>query len=220
MQSVSLSAIRAFHVPHYVLTDFTSRFVASTRVENSKLAVLRSYDNDLPLTLYDDCTIWEACRATSAAPTFFDPVKIGPFQQQFVDGGLVYNNPIQLLHREAEAAWPSRMKDAVFVSIGTGSAPGSSLDGGLKTIIDAMKEIVTQTEQTSENFANEHFDILQRNAFFRFQVFHGLAEVGLEEYRLISQIASATETYQGLNDTINKVRACVQSLVRPETGMP
>lgn len=111
------------------------------------------------------------------------------------------------------------MNDAVFVSIGTGSAPGSSLDGGLRTIIDAMNEIVTQTEQTSEDFANEHSDLVQRKAFFRFQVFHGLADVGLEEYRLISQIASATETYQGLNDTITKVRDCVQSIVRPDSGM-
>lgn len=130
----------------------------------------------------------------------------------------MYNNPIQLLHREAEAAFPDRMKDAVFVSIGTGSAPGSTLDGGLKTIIGAMQEIVTQTERTSENFANEHSEVLQRNAFFRFQVFHGLAEIGLEEYRLINRIASATETYLNLNETITRRKKCVESLVKNETG--
>ncbi|KAH8701243.1 hypothetical protein GQ44DRAFT_832012 [Phaeosphaeriaceae sp. PMI808] len=31
-------------------------------------------------------TIWEACRATSAATSFFDPIAVGRFGEEFVDG--------------------------------------------------------------------------------------------------------------------------------------
>lgn len=195
-----------------------SRFVASTRVSKSKLAILRSYDNGLPKTLYNECTIWEACRATSAAPLFFDPVMIGPYKQEFSDGGLLYNNPIQLLYREAEATWPDRMKSAVFVSIGTGSAPGSTLDGGLKTIIDALQTIVTQTDTISDDFEQEHSELAERNAFFRFQVYQDLADVGLEEYLLVPRIADAAQTYLALADTQRKKRLCIESMSRSETG--
>ncbi|KAK0703246.1 hypothetical protein B0T26DRAFT_680951 [Lasiosphaeria miniovina] len=36
--------------------------------------------------LLDSTTTWQACRATSAATTFFDPIAIGPFGEEFVDG--------------------------------------------------------------------------------------------------------------------------------------
>lgn len=49
--------------------------------------------------------MWQACRATSAAPTFFDSVAIGPFEEEFVDGGLGKNNPINVLWNEAQDAW-------------------------------------------------------------------------------------------------------------------
>ena len=114
-------------------------FVSAARVKNSELSIFRSYETTLPETLYEECKIWEACRATSAAPTFFDPIKIGPHGQEFIDGGLLYNNPIELLHREATAVWPDLIKDAQFVSIGTGSAPGEVFEGNLRTIVEAMK---------------------------------------------------------------------------------
>jgi patatin-like phospholipase/acyl hydrolase len=48
-----------------------------------------------------DCKIWEAARATSAAPTFFKRIEIGR-EQPFIDGGLGRNNPSRLLLDEAK----------------------------------------------------------------------------------------------------------------------
>jgi patatin-like phospholipase/acyl hydrolase len=42
---------------------------------------------DLP-----EIKLWEAARATSAAPLYFAPMKIK--DQSFVDGGLQANNPL------------------------------------------------------------------------------------------------------------------------------
>jgi patatin-like phospholipase/acyl hydrolase len=47
----------------------------------------------MPEDSYSDCYTWEACRATSAATTFFDPITIGPMKQSFADGAVAYNNP-------------------------------------------------------------------------------------------------------------------------------
>jgi len=163
--------------------------------------------------------IWEACRATSAAPSFFDPVRIGPYDQEFVDGGLLYNNPIHLLYREAASSWPNQVSSAVFVSIGTGSAPGGTFEGNLKNIVDALKDIVTQTERTAEDFAHGHSDIVRRNSYFRFQVFHGLADVGLEEYQLKGQIADAAQGYLDLAETKTKSRLCIDRLCTADAGM-
>jgi len=69
----------------------------------------------------DKCAIWEAARATSAAPTFFKPIKIKiPTPGgTFVDGGMTHNNPAEVALSEAQRIW-STVKRFCLVSIGTG----------------------------------------------------------------------------------------------------
>jgi len=69
----------------------------------------------------DRCTIWEAVCATSAAPTFFKPIKIDipPPGGTFVDGGLTHNNPAELALSEAQRIWDT-VKRFCLVSLGTG----------------------------------------------------------------------------------------------------
>ncbi len=70
--------------------------------ENGSPARIRSYyqsqDQD---TLLRECRIWEAARATSAASTFFPSIKIGRYQQTFIDGALLNNNPIEIADDES-----------------------------------------------------------------------------------------------------------------------
>ena len=46
------------------------------------------------------CSLWEACRATAAAPTYFPPAFVtsvdGKFQGTMIDGGAIQNNPVSL----------------------------------------------------------------------------------------------------------------------------
>jgi patatin-like phospholipase/acyl hydrolase len=56
------------------------------------------------------CAIWEAARATTAAPTFFLPIKFrNRTGGEFVDGGIDCNNSTKVLIKEAKAY--HRMKD-------------------------------------------------------------------------------------------------------------
>jgi predicted acylesterase/phospholipase RssA len=160
--------------------------------------------------LYNVCKVWEACRATSAATTFFDPITIGPRGQNFVDGGILYNNPVELVYREAQDLWPDR--NILLVSVGTGSAPGQRFDGHILDIVNQMKNLVTETERTANDFLLSHRAMEQSGLYYRFNVYHTLADVGLEEYKEVGKIADATEAYLDSGETGNKAKACIQKL--------
>jgi hypothetical protein len=69
------------------------------------------------------CEIWEAARATSAAPFYFPSIVIDG--REMYDGGFGTNNPsVQALLTEVLPVEGSaeNLRDAVFVSIGTGSS--------------------------------------------------------------------------------------------------
>jgi patatin-like phospholipase/acyl hydrolase len=59
---------------------------------NHAPVTLRAYHNPLEKPVLCSMKLWQACRATSAAPHFFQPLKVGEFT--FLDGGLQANNPL------------------------------------------------------------------------------------------------------------------------------
>ncbi|TIA10262.1 hypothetical protein D6C81_08388 [Aureobasidium pullulans] len=189
-------------------------FVCAARANNVEPALLRTYKNPKKVdVLYDECKVWEACRATSAATTFFDPFTFGKYGQTFVDGAIIYNNPIQLVHREAENIWPGR--ESLLISIGTGSAPNKPFKGNIKRIVDSMKAILTQTERTADDFYQSHPGMVSKELLFRFNVLQGLEDVGLEEYEAIAAIADATHSYVDKGETESKQSVANSSLMAP-----
>ena len=96
-------------------------FVVSTSGADGTgpVVLFRSYDSTREDADY--CAIWEAARATSAAPSFFDPIiiRIPPPGGSYVDGGVRYDNPARLALDEARQIWP-RIKRFSLISIGTG----------------------------------------------------------------------------------------------------
>jgi hypothetical protein len=77
------------------------------------------------------CAIWEAVRATSAAPTFFKPISIDRPRPAitYVDGGMGYNNPSELALSEARRIWP-KCTEFGLVSIGSGRPKANSIQLG------------------------------------------------------------------------------------------
>lgn len=173
--------------------------------------MIRSYESEnLHDPLLEVCKIWEAARATSAASTFFEPVEIGPYKELFVDGALRRNNPIREADKESRDLWPGA--ERLIISIGTGSAPGGSALGDLYSLAQRLKDIVTDSEQTCQDFESANEAMLAGNRLFRFNVYHGLADVGLEEYKAANLIAAHTNTYLTNPQTTRLVNTCVQSL--------
>jgi hypothetical protein len=101
---------------------------------NSASVLFRSYKNPLEMSDFPDIAIWQAARATSAAPTYFEPLRIG--KVGFVDGGMQANNPLgwyvalitslfvqSNLHRvwnEMLSVYGAARTTNCFLSIGTG----------------------------------------------------------------------------------------------------
>ena len=107
-------------------------FVVTKRNRETKPFLLRNYT--ISSSKHEGTTGWkcsEAARATSAAPTFFKP--FGKDGDSYTDGGVGFNNPVELLYDEAFALLSSNSREKSFainecpiayiVSIGTGKMP-------------------------------------------------------------------------------------------------
>ncbi|KAI3322944.1 hypothetical protein HD806DRAFT_545036 [Xylariaceae sp. AK1471] len=141
-----------------------------------------------------DCSIWEAARATSAAATFFDPITIG--QQSYVDGATGFNNPVEIVVEEARNIWPDALsRIQSIVSIGTGVPEPNNFGDGLKGILLTLKAIATETEQTHLRFLKNHEDLGLKGRYFRFNVTRGLKGVRLDDHAKITTIDAATRLY-------------------------
>lgn len=68
-----------------------------------------------------DWLMRQAARATSAAPTYFEPAKLETGDDYFalIDGGVFANNPAMCAYAEARAMWPEE-RDILVVSLGSG----------------------------------------------------------------------------------------------------
>ncbi|XP_047954768.1 phospholipase A I-like [Salvia hispanica] len=71
--------------------------------------------------------VWQAIRASSAAPYYLDDFSDGIYRWQ--DGAIVANNPTIFAIREAQLLWPDSKIDCL-VSIGCGSVPTKVRKGG------------------------------------------------------------------------------------------
>ncbi len=188
--------------------DAIIRFVVSTRADNTSAVIFRSYNNpQKEAKFYDTCRIWQACRATSAATTFFPPLEMQG--EKFLDGGLVHNNPVDLVYSEAMDLWPNTVP--LLVSIGTGVAPEMAFQGSLLTIAERLKDMATETEKTHLKFKDgSGREMVRRNRYFRFNV-PGIGGIGLEEWRKQPELRDQTERY--IKDIAASANSCVQKLL-------
>jgi hypothetical protein len=163
-----------------------------------------------------DCTIWEAARATTAAPTFFKQMVIHEpgSRQPYVDGGLGCNNPTAQVLEEAELIFPAR-RVACIISIGTGQAkaisiPKTTLPVVPIEIIEAMKAIATDCEVTAQAMAKRFRNT--SNFYFRFNVEQGLQEVTLAQWERLDEVTAHTRHYLKMEEVDKKIGAAVDAI--------
>lgn len=164
-------------------------------------------------------SIWQAARATSAAPTFFKRIRIGSknMEEDFIDGGMGSNNPTQVLLREATHVFDATAPVACILSIGTGEA--SIIEVKEPTffqkivpieLINAMKEMITDCRNTAD--AVQYRFQKSPGLYFRLNVDQGLQGVGLEEWREMGAIKAKTLLYlDRVRDVIDNVALSLTS---------
>ena len=109
-------------------TEICPVFVLSARAKDAgHPRLFRSYG-----FYRDECPIWQAARATTAAPTYFPPAWVTvPFPGEwYVDGGVTQNNPSPYALKEGKSLWNA--KRCLLVSVGTGIQKRADLAGNKK----------------------------------------------------------------------------------------
>lgn len=191
-----------------------SRFVCTAAKETRDITRLRSYDLRGKPNI--EATILDAALATSAATSFFDPVRIGA--RQFVDGALGANNPVEQVEREATDIWCDDTAELMpqvkcFISIGTGRPGRKAIEYNIRSLVTkTLIAMATETEQTEARFIarwRKYYDIKR---YFRFNVDRGLEGIGLEEYKQQGIMEATTESYLSHTAQTTRVRDCVLNL--------
>ncbi|KAI1091962.1 FabD/lysophospholipase-like protein [Rostrohypoxylon terebratum] len=185
----------------------TKTVVLATTKENvnSKPTLFRTYDKT---TSFQDCSIWEIARATSAATTFFKSIKCGRDNIEFIDAALGYNNPCEVMIEEAKKLFPEFSKNQIrIVSIGTGLGDVVTIQDSRTSIIRALKTITTTSKKTSERLAEMYGD---SKLYYRFNVDRGLEDVTLADWKASSRISAHTHNY--LRENESYIFSCAESL--------
>ncbi|KAJ7828316.1 acyl transferase/acyl hydrolase/lysophospholipase, partial [Mycena leptocephala] len=187
---------REWKILERTLQDFCMCHECCKHVPPCSIPHIQHYNNPAI-----DCTIWQAGRATSAAPTFFKQIRIGPpgIEEAFVDGGMGQNNPIAAMLLEAQVVFPDH-QIACIISLGTGQPhtikiPTPSLLKRLfpLDIIEAIKGIATDCEKQHQLSAR-HFDPVP-HVYFRFNVEQGMQDIQLNQWERLGDVAANTRQY-------------------------
>src|SRR6202022_4690742 len=142
--------------------------------------LFRTYSSQHEDPVVENCSIWQAARATSAAPTFFRSITIG--NQTFIDGGMAHNNPTLLMLAEVKRVFPNA-RLACVLSLGTGKSETISIPTNRSLfqrifpldVITAIRNIATECESVHQEVA--HRFSLTPDVYFRFNVEQGLQAV-------------------------------------------
>lgn len=189
--------------------------VSAGRNKNRMLRLSTSYDRD------DNCKIWEAARATSAAPVFFDPIKIGSPPITYSDDKMSFNNPARVTYEEVQRLWPHR-RIGVFLSLGTGQQSPQSIRRnklvfGIRLEAEVTQALVKMSESATKVHDQLYAQLRAHNndpVYFRFNVDQGLADIGLQEWQKTSQLASCIEAYMARPEISHAYLTCTASIRR------
>lgn len=189
--------------------------------------LLRSYNHEYGekapffITLFnigaEKLRIWEATRATSAAPFFFkaliadvfDETRTNLIRTSFKDGGIRQNNPSVAAYSEFFSLYGDQRRPALLLSIGTG-LPSKESDGFGETWpgplghIPVVKKVAetfavfnnmlvkyTQGEQTHETMVLEAKG--QHTWYKRLNVDKGLQNMKLDNWVNIEEVQTTTD---------------------------
>ncbi|OBT54871.1 hypothetical protein VE04_04686 [Pseudogymnoascus sp. 24MN13] len=167
-----------------------------------------------------NCTIWEAARATSAAPTFFKRIYIGDagIEEEFIDAGMGCNNPVRYLVEEAINEFGPDRKVNCIISIGTGKsmaagfkAPGFFQRAVPLDLIKVMKKMATDSEAEASRMKDRLRNC--HGLYHRLNVEQGLELVSLQEWEKLGEVKTHTEAYLQDKTIKQEIGVIVDALV-------
>ncbi|KAG8577627.1 hypothetical protein GDO81_010243 [Engystomops pustulosus] len=142
--------------------------------------------------------LWQAIRASSAAPGYFQEYVLGNDLHQ--DGGLLINNPCALAIHECKCLWPDAPLQCI-VSLGTGRYEGAMKATATSTSLKAKLNNVISSATDTEEVHKTLDALLPPDTYFRFNPIMN-EDVPLDENRKekLSQLLSDGQNYLERNE--------------------
>ncbi|KAL2890567.1 Vegetative incompatibility protein HET-E-1 [Ceratocystis lukuohia] len=156
------------------------------------------------------CRVWEVARATSAAVTLFDPIKLGRDKIEFINASYGHNNPCETLISEAERQFPGR--HITILSIGTGVNDVVQINDSRSSVLEAHGKMATSSKHADLRLKQKY---KSPGVYYRFNVESGLKDNENLDHRMLGSISAHTMNYFNENDqTIEQfvatfTRSCV-----------
>ncbi|KAK3526672.1 hypothetical protein QTP70_030881, partial [Hemibagrus guttatus] len=158
--------------------------------------------------------LWEAIRASSAAPGYFQEFALGTELHQ--DGGLLINNPTALAIHECQCLWPGTPLQCV-VSLGTGRFESSSKNTATYTSLKTKLTHVISSATDTEEVHTMLDALLPPNTYFRFNPYM-TEDVALDESRSekLNQLQAEGVRYLERNE--EKLKQAVRTLTQEKSS--
>ena len=137
--------------------------------------------------LAHDVPIYQVALATSAAPTYFKPAKIGDLE--YLDGGFGANNPCMEIYDEVRKMNNnSESCIHIIVSIGTGKNNELARFGGegpsrFWNYLNFAKKWASESEPTHQSMVKKKQHSTTKFNYFRLNVEEGLGPMKLDEWK-------------------------------------
>ena len=187
-------------------------FVCAVPAKERKVERLRSY-RSINLSAHDTTsyTIWEAARATSAAPMYFPAITVQG--TKYFDGGLASNNPVVEVIEEARLEFPPDAVIDTIVSIGTGRGTIPDPVPPVTNIVNHFIFRSTDTEgQHDRVMTDPAFDDV-RDGYFRFQTDTDLGDIDLADAERLDDIERLANKYLDSPAGRHMIASCAARLV-------
>ncbi|KAI5100350.1 calcium-independent phospholipase A2-gamma, partial [Silurus meridionalis] len=157
--------------------------------------------------------LWEAIRASSAAPGYFQEFALGTDLHQ--DGGLLINNPTALAIHECQCLWPGTPLQCV-VSLGTGRFESASKNTTYTSLKTKLTHVISSATDTEE--VHTMLDaLLPPNTYFRFNPYM-TEDVALDESRRekLNQLLAEGVRYLECNE--EKLKRAMHALTQEKSS--
>ncbi len=138
-----------------------------------------------------EVAVWQALRATSAAPFYFKAIKIDGLGT-FVDGGVCNNNPVLIALAEAKAL--GRDIHCV-VSVGTGDAQTLPPQKGLSKKLNPLAKLIAEATEANSAHSRAARTPELYGKYFRFNVPIGEADLATTDDAILTALRNSADRF-------------------------
>lgn len=162
-------------------------------------------------------------RATSAAPTYFEPIKVGSHSLEFVDGGIGANNPVFQTRNCARDLWQvpnaASFDEQIHCLVSIGAGAGQGYSAKVLDMLKNFSSVLTDTEATASKFASSHEHLVKTNKYFRLTVPAGIGNIDLADTSKLEDISGRTFTYlkDNCSEQLDQCAEVLKRKYRPES---